>query len=350
MHNEHIALRGGRLTLVPYLPHHVTHYHRWMTNPDLLEATCSEPLTLEEEIANQAAWLQSDEKLTFIVLAPLSAIVRPEVFAKAAMASGALNPCAMEEDSPAASICASHGGSRSTTLGDDGVGNSVMMTPQTAPLASFSPTTVAAPSSADGFRITAATAISEVAARMPLCMIGDCNAFVSKNDPTEAEVEVMIAEKAFRGQKLAKEAVAMLILYVARNVPGIQRFVAKILASNDTSKHLFTAGLGFAKFKDVPCFGEVHFELRNEPETLRRLEAIVAGSQGQVRGLAQEAYDYETHEGNVLHAVPVALLSLADGLGQLCMEEEAQLSNTHNATSNAAFGDGADDESSGDDL
>ena len=65
---------GHRLALVPYLPHHVVQYHEWMQRPELLADTCSEPLSLAEEVENQVAWLNSSDKLTFILLAPSSLI------------------------------------------------------------------------------------------------------------------------------------------------------------------------------------------------------------------------------------------------------------------------------------
>jgi hypothetical protein len=38
-----------------------------MKNPDLLEATASEPLSLEEEIEMQQSWRDDPKKCTFIV-------------------------------------------------------------------------------------------------------------------------------------------------------------------------------------------------------------------------------------------------------------------------------------------
>jgi RimJ/RimL family protein N-acetyltransferase len=76
MDNRDVMLRGPRLVLVPYLAHHVARYHQWMQRPELLEATCSEPLTLEEEQENQVSWLNAADKLTFILLAPSAA--RPD--------------------------------------------------------------------------------------------------------------------------------------------------------------------------------------------------------------------------------------------------------------------------------
>jgi RimJ/RimL family protein N-acetyltransferase len=73
MDNRDVMVKGKRLLLVPYLPHHVDRYHEWMQRPDLLESTCSEQLTIEEERENQVSWLESKEKLTFILLCKGSA-------------------------------------------------------------------------------------------------------------------------------------------------------------------------------------------------------------------------------------------------------------------------------------
>jgi RimJ/RimL family protein N-acetyltransferase len=60
------ALLSRAVLLVPYESHHVPLYHRWMQNPALLEATASEPLTLDEEYAMQRSWRTDADKLTFI--------------------------------------------------------------------------------------------------------------------------------------------------------------------------------------------------------------------------------------------------------------------------------------------
>ncbi|OHF02772.1 N-acetyltransferase [Colletotrichum orchidophilum] len=72
--NEHtgiVAIVTPRVTLVPYEARHVEQYHEWMSDPDIQEATASEPLTLEEEYENQQSWRTSHDKLTFIICQPL---------------------------------------------------------------------------------------------------------------------------------------------------------------------------------------------------------------------------------------------------------------------------------------
>ncbi|CAE6959790.1 nat9 [Symbiodinium natans] len=66
--NENTQLVGKACVLVPYEKSMVETYHEWMQDPELLELTGSEPLTLEEEHQMQQTWRESEDKLTFIVL------------------------------------------------------------------------------------------------------------------------------------------------------------------------------------------------------------------------------------------------------------------------------------------
>ncbi|XP_061371072.1 GCN5-related N-acetyltransferase 9 [Gastrolobium bilobum] len=63
-----VSLEGESVILVPYMESHVPKYHSWMQNPSLLEATGSEPLTVEQEYHMQLSWSQDPNKETFIVL------------------------------------------------------------------------------------------------------------------------------------------------------------------------------------------------------------------------------------------------------------------------------------------
>ena len=67
--NYNTAIVGKKVVLVPYRPEHVANYHEWMKDPCLLDATGSEPLSLEEEMEMQASWRMDNDKCTFIVLA-----------------------------------------------------------------------------------------------------------------------------------------------------------------------------------------------------------------------------------------------------------------------------------------
>ncbi|KAK9818749.1 hypothetical protein WJX74_008371 [Apatococcus lobatus] len=66
--NENLQLTGRKVVLVPYCSEHVQQYHSWMSDPALLEATASEPLSLEEEYEMQKRWRVDPDKCTFIIL------------------------------------------------------------------------------------------------------------------------------------------------------------------------------------------------------------------------------------------------------------------------------------------
>ncbi|XP_028801703.1 N-acetyltransferase 9-like protein [Neltuma alba] len=65
---ERVSLEGEKVILVRYMEAHVPKYHQWMQEPSLLEATGSEPLTLDQEYQMQLSWSQDPDKETFIVL------------------------------------------------------------------------------------------------------------------------------------------------------------------------------------------------------------------------------------------------------------------------------------------
>ncbi|XP_050208222.1 uncharacterized protein LOC126657560 [Mercurialis annua] len=63
-----VSLEGDKVILVPYMEPHVPKYHQWMQDPFLLQATGSDPLSLQEEYTMQQSWTQDPLKRTFIVL------------------------------------------------------------------------------------------------------------------------------------------------------------------------------------------------------------------------------------------------------------------------------------------
>ena len=58
------SLEGQRVILVPYMKEHVPKYHQWMQDPALLQATGSEPLTLDEEYQMQLSWTQDPHSIS----------------------------------------------------------------------------------------------------------------------------------------------------------------------------------------------------------------------------------------------------------------------------------------------
>ncbi|KAG0645197.1 N-acetyltransferase 9 [Hyphodiscus hymeniophilus] len=70
--NAHTVISTSKILLVPYEALHVTTYHQWMKDPEIQEATASEPLSLKQEYAMQQSWRNDHDKLTFIACLPLS--------------------------------------------------------------------------------------------------------------------------------------------------------------------------------------------------------------------------------------------------------------------------------------
>lgn len=53
-----VSVVGEKVILVPYMKEHVPRYHVWMQDPAILQATASEPLTLDQEYEMQLSWVQ----------------------------------------------------------------------------------------------------------------------------------------------------------------------------------------------------------------------------------------------------------------------------------------------------
>ncbi|TWU73363.1 methionyl-tRNA synthetase [Metarhizium rileyi] len=81
--NQTASICTNQVVLVPYEAHHVVKYHKWMEDPELQEATASEPLTLEEEYENQRSWRTAHDKLTFIICEALCAADQSSASVKA---------------------------------------------------------------------------------------------------------------------------------------------------------------------------------------------------------------------------------------------------------------------------
>lgn len=194
-----------------------------MQDAALLEATGSEPLTLEEELENQISWRHDDKKCTFLVLAR--------------------DLC---RDANGCSCCC--------------CGGSVTTVP------SF------------GIKVD-----SEFVARNVDAMVGDVNLFVSdeedeeeidpfapwtetsvadtKHQQQQAEVDIMIADPAYRGKGLGREATILMMLYGAKNL-GFRRFFCKINEDNHSSRALFQLKLGFVEIAYVAVFKQYELELK----------------------------------------------------------------------------------------
>ncbi|NXX44982.1 NAT9 acetyltransferase, partial [Tricholaema leucomelas] len=92
------------------------------------------------------------------------------------------------------------------------------------------------------------------------CMVGDVNLFLTNpEDPTLAEVEIMIAEPGYRGRGFGKEATLMMMSYGVRNL-GITKFEAKIGQENEASICMFKK-LHFKEVAANRVFQEVTLRL-----------------------------------------------------------------------------------------
>ncbi|PCH33013.1 acyl-CoA N-acyltransferase [Wolfiporia cocos MD-104 SS10] len=196
--NENTAIVDRDVVLVPYKNEHVVKYHEWMSSPELLELTASEPLTLEEEYEMQKKWQIDEDKLTFIILA---------------------------------------------THDPDG------------------------------------KAIADAEAELDLTtlpMVGDVNLFLKgskEDDDFEAEVEIMIAEPAYRRRGLARAALQLMLSFATSPdlpkplpVPK-DKLVVRIGEKNTPSVRLFEK-LGFELTKRVEIFEEVEMRYRGQSQNL----------------------------------------------------------------------------------
>ncbi|KZS91818.1 hypothetical protein SISNIDRAFT_456399 [Sistotremastrum niveocremeum HHB9708] len=213
--NSRTAIAGSKVVLVPYRKEHVPIYHQWMSSPELLRLTASEPLTLEQEYDMQEKWLVDEDKLTFIILA------RPE----------------LENKHEA----------RYHHTDDHDQHHSASQQPGSA------------------MPLPVLTLTPEEISQLP--MIGDVNLFF-KGKPSEpefeVEAEVMIADPAYRRTGRASESLQLILTYALTHphllVPP-QSLVVRIGMENEPSIRLFQ-GLGFHVVKTVEVFGEVELRLR----------------------------------------------------------------------------------------
>ncbi|XP_064478553.1 N-acetyltransferase 9-like protein [Ornithodoros turicata] len=103
-------------------------------------------------------------------------------------------------------------------------------------------------------------------------MIGDVNLFFNnQDDPHEAEIEVMIAEPAYRKKGLGKQAICTMMRYGAQTL-HIKTFTAKIKLQNKDSIALFEK-LGFILDSTSEIFQEATYILKVDEHFEDRLKA-----------------------------------------------------------------------------
>ncbi len=272
-------------------PEHVSNYHQWMQDPTLLDATASEPLTMDEEIMMQGTWRDDETKCTFIILA--RDLVLP----------------------------ASSSADDAATVADDDVRDTVGGWRKNDTDASFS---IPPPPTCQ--TMDATTRNAQKNNPYPLfieqtlhAMIGDINLFLSEEDDddnneeeeegldgsksssnpveaarlplepnsarslsssssfftnkfSQAELDIMIAPPCHRNKNLGTEAALMMMHYGASQL-HIRRFFVKIKDTNLSSLRLFRDKLGFGQVTYVECFGE--YELDCKCETWEEMVAWV---------------------------------------------------------------------------
>jgi len=230
---------GGKIILAPYRLEHVPNYHEWMKDPDLLEATGSEPLSYDQEIQMQQSWRDDETKCTFIVHAPVdncsfryididnddnyndnngdheSQVKVFHVEDNLSTMIGDVNLFLSEIDD-----------NDDNDNDDNNNDNDINEKPRV--------------------QIGLCESTSKIAARQ-------------KKEKTQAEIDIMIAEKEYRGKGLGYSATIFMLLYGAREL-NIQRFFCKINEDNISSIRLFQR-LGFIQCNYASCFRQIEFEL-----------------------------------------------------------------------------------------
>jgi hypothetical protein len=202
-----------------------------MTDPSILELTASEPLSMLQQFGMMHEWYDDPSKITFIITSGRDAEAESDAAAAAAAAAATPTPPPPHaaDASPVTAAATS-----ATALATDGT-----------------TTSAGGSSTASALGTTRATR-SQVAA-----MAGDVNLFFNDlDDAGTAEVDVMVAEHAFRSRGFATEALQVLMRAASERL-GVTSFRAKIKSHNVPSLGLF-AKLGFVEEQRVEVFDEVH--------------------------------------------------------------------------------------------
>lgn len=220
--NYETVIVGETCILVPYRTAHVPKYHEWMLDPNLLEATGSEPLSIEEEYDMQQSWRDDPTKCTFIVLA--KALVK-----EIPPCSNDSTPSFVEE-------------SLSAMVGDVNLF-----------LSDFE-------DDSDHKDRPAASTSKDAA-----------------HPFQQAEIDIMVAEKGHQRLGIGREACLLMMQYGTLHL-NIARFFCKINEANHASIRLFEDKLGFVQCNYAECFKQVELEQKADSnEALRHcLEAMGA--------------------------------------------------------------------------
>lgn len=195
-----------------------------MKDPKLLEATGSEPLSIEEEFAMQHSWRDDADKCTFIVLA------REDCD---------LEDCDLTDDNEEDSDFIVRNlnamiGDVNLFLSDEDVNDYET----------------------------------------------DVTPSVSNDDKKfrQAEIDIMIAEQEYQKRGMGSEATCLMLLYGAKTL-GIRRFFCKINEDNESSIKMFKR-LGFRQCDYAECFRQVELELKQDTseKLAKAVEVLYGGS------------------------------------------------------------------------
>ncbi|KAH7533454.1 hypothetical protein FEM48_Zijuj04G0132200 [Ziziphus jujuba var. spinosa] len=215
-----VSLEGERVILVPYMKEHVPKYHEWMQDPALLQATGSEPLSLDQEYQMQLSWNQDPFSS---VLSLFVCFIHSLFFCIALVELGHLDCHECERLKIWRWVFAERTFivlDKHLVVGDFAHGDPHVE-----------------------------------------AMVGDVNIYMNDpDDPQMAEIEIMIAEQKCRGKGLGKESVLMMMAFAVKNL-GIHIFRAKIGESNSASLNMFRK-LGFEETSYSEIFQEVTLELQ----------------------------------------------------------------------------------------
>lgn len=280
--NYNIAIVGEHCVLVPYRPEHVPTYHGWMQDPDLLEATASEALSLDQEYKMQQTWRDDETKCTFIVLArellPIAQQEDIQLLLHGNNATGMNRPALQQMTMPADFIQNSLG----AMVGDV---NFFLSDEEDEP--------------EDDDKDNKRTNRIDV----PLPQHPE-----SHSPYSQAELEIMIAVSEYRRKGMGREALLLMMMYGVMGTCDpqqqqqsttnndattlglvtqagdpqqesesafgsslrIRRFFGKINEDNTASRNLFQHHFGFVQCSYAACFREIEFELvGNTPEELK---------------------------------------------------------------------------------
>jgi RimJ/RimL family protein N-acetyltransferase len=240
--NYETCIVGNRCVLVPYRPQHVEKYHVWMQDAHLLEATGSEPLTLQQEYEMQESWRLDEAKCTFIILArDLLATTIP---------NDRNHDTDNDDDTAAASFIINN---LQAMVGDVNLFLSTQEEEDNDD--------------------------NEARKEKDENQIKSNDQKATSLPHMQAELDIMIAEPSCRKLGIGREAVCLMMLYGIRHL-NISRFYCKINQNNTASRSLFGRGvgdnnnctnktsssssLGFVQCGYAECFGQYEYELKCE--------------------------------------------------------------------------------------